>query len=304
LSAAVHNFLSSSRRKACESEGGMWQKKRNKLAEIRRVRRSKGKVREWAEAGKEKVGKRDRPWEPRQSAFRESGLPPASPHPGYAHPVPAASSRPRPSNRSHQPHSSHPQAPAIPEPSFPPWGRFLRSVRAFSHRGDAFSVPCVLFPTVGALFPFRACFFPQWGRFFRSVRAFSRRGGAFSAPCALFPTVGALFPFRARFFRSVRAFSDPCALFPLRVRFLQSGRKSPPTSSPHHKSPIPRLPSLFIPFLHSSLPYSQSLPPPHQSREAQPSTGQSREAKPFTRHNNRVRQSLLRDPTPHPSPRP
>jgi hypothetical protein len=104
---------------------------------------------------------------------------------------------------------------------FPPWGRFFRSVRAFS-------VPCVLFP--------------QWGRFFRSVRAFSRRGGAFSAPCALFPTVGALFPFRALF---------------------QSSRKSSTPSSPHHKSPIPCLPSLFIPFLHSYLPHSQFFIPIH-----------------------------------------
>jgi hypothetical protein len=156
-----------------------------------------------------------------------------------------------------------------------------------------------LVPQIGPISPIRPIPKPPPSR-----NPLSHRGGAFSAPCALFPTVGTLFPFRARFFRSVRAFSDPCALFPLRVRFLQSGRKSPPTSSPHHKSPIPRLPSLFLPFLHSSLPYSQSLPPPHQSREAQPSTGQSREAKPFTRHNNRVRQSLLRDPTPHPSPRP
>jgi hypothetical protein len=137
---------------------------------------------------------------------------------------------------------------------FPPVRTFFRSVRAFSHRGGAFFVPCALFPTVGALFSFGARFLPPWGRFFRSVRAFSHRGGAFSVPCALFP-------FRARFFRSVRAFSDPCALFPLRVRFLQSGRKSPPTSSPHHKSPIPCLPSLFIPFLHSCVPHSQSLPP-------------------------------------------
>jgi hypothetical protein len=235
----------------------MWKEKRKQLAEIRRFRRSKKKVREWAEAGKEKVGKRDGPWEPRQSAFRESGLPPASPHPGYGHPVPATSSRLRPSNRSHQPHSSHPQAPTIPEPSFPPWGRFFRSMRAFSHRGGAFSTPCALFPTVGALFPLRACFFPPWGRFFRSVRAFSRRGGAFSAPCALFPTVGALFPFRAHFF-------PPWGRFFRSVRFSSLGgaphRPHHPITN-HPSPPIPRLPSLFIPFLHSSLPHSQSLPP-------------------------------------------
>jgi hypothetical protein len=38
-------------------------------------------------------------------------------------------------------------------------------VRAFFHRGDAFFVPCVLFPTVGALFPLRARFF-RFGRKF------------------------------------------------------------------------------------------------------------------------------------------
>jgi hypothetical protein len=158
---------------------------------------------------------------------------------------------------------SVPSAPFVPSPSprhpgtlfptvgalsplrarfFPPWGRFFRSVRAFSHRGGAFSVPCVLFPAVGALFPFRARFFPPRGRFFRPVRAFSHRGGAFSVPCALFPI-------RARFFRSVRAFSPPCALSPIWAEIatdLITPSQITHPSSPLSFHPIPAfLPSLF-----------------------------------------------------------